>query len=261
MRDPHAELEDRRDMAARLEQERTDLQLEIEAFRRQYLARVGPAQAELEALELHIAEYRLRNELVRLRGAELDAHKLEVEVEWQLRGRRAQYEGYYDSVAQAARSAPPASGEPDPEADRSLKALYRDLAKRAHPDLVQRDADRAARDALMAEINAAYAQQDAEALQAIAARLRPLAEAIPPDPGAEMARLDTLIAGLRADIAELNRSDWLAMKLDAALARARGLDWFAHARREIEARIGSRRQELDDLIAEFRDLVSQARLA
>ena len=88
---PQAELEARRDRVARLEQERADLQIEIDAFQRAYLARLAAAQSDLEALELSLAEYRLRNELLRLRGSALDAHKLEAEVAWQLRGRRQQF--------------------------------------------------------------------------------------------------------------------------------------------------------------------------
>jgi len=257
-----AELNARRDQAARLEQERADLEIEINAFRQTYLARVGPAQAELDALELHIAEYRVRNDLVRLRGRGLTPAQLEADVDWELRGRRAQFEGYQESVRQAA-PAPDADLEPTVRSD--LRALYRDLAKRAHPDLALDEADRAERGSWMADINAAYARADVEALQALAQRAAA--------PGAvdatwdakrlrtEIERLDTVIAALRADIAELNRSDWLAMKLDAALARWRGIDWFEHARRATQRRAAERRVELDTLIAEFRDRVREAGLA
>jgi hypothetical protein len=249
---------------ARLEQERADLRIEIDAFRLDYLARVGPAQAGLEALELHIAEYRLRNELIRLRGDTLDAYKLEAEVNWELRGRREQFAGYQESIHQAesaGRAAPP---DLDPAAQRDLKTLYRDLAKRAHPDLTLDDADRAARGAWMADINAAYARADLTALKELLARLSGSGRDSTWDDAkrlrAEIERLDGLIVEMRAEIAEMNRSDWLAMKLDAALARSRGADWFAQTRRQIEARAAERKVELEALIAEFRELVRQAGL-
>ncbi len=259
-----AELDARREFVARLEQERADLQIEVDAFRQIYLTRLGSTQAELEALELHVAEYRLRNEMIRLRGSALDAAKLEAEVNWQLCGRREQFAGYTESVRQAAGASPAAQPSPDMEAQRDLKSLYRDLAKRAHPDLAFDEADRAARSARMAEINAAYTRLDRAVLKAIAAQLDGLEGDRPPGGAeqlsAEIERLDRVIAVMRAEIAELYQSDWMAMKLDAALARSRGIDWFDRARRQIEARAAHRRAELDGLIAEFMELVRQAGL-
>ena len=281
--DLQAELEARRDLVARLEQERTDLHIEIDAFQQMYTACLGPAPAELEALDLHIAEYRLRNELVRLRGSALDANKLDAEVEWQMRGRRERFAGYQESVRRAetaARMAHTASDVPVEHSDPStplptpfgrglrrtdLKSMYRDLAKRAHPDLAVDETDRAARSTLMAEINDAYARSDLPVLRAILAQVSgsSLPQAGAGDAKwlrAEIDRLAQVIASIRAEIAELNRSDWMAMKLDAALARSRGIDWFDRARREIEARAADRRAELDALIADFRELVRQAGL-
>jgi len=294
--DLQAELEARRDLVARLEQERTDLRIEIDAFQPMYTARLGPAQAELEALDLHITEYRLRNELVRLRGSALDANKLDAEVEWQMRGRRERFAGYQESVRRAetaARMAHTASDVPVGPSDPSptppsaapstslrarlracfgrglrrtdLKSMYRDLAKRAHPDLAVDETDRAARSTLMAEINDAYARSDLPMLRAILAQVSgsSLPQAGAGDAKwlrAEIDRLDQVIASIRAEIAELNRSDWMAMKLDAALARSRGIDWFDRARREIEERAADRRAELDALITDFRELVRQAGL-
>ncbi|MGH2592245.1 MAG: hypothetical protein ACRDGG_01890 [Anaerolineae bacterium] len=277
VKDLQAELEARRDLVARLEQERTDLHIEIDVFQQMVTARLGPAQAELEALDLHIAEYRLRNEWVRLRGGALDANKLDAEIEWQMRGRRERFAGYQESVRRAetaARMAHTASDVPvQPSAAPStslrarlrtdLKSMYRDLAKRVHPDLAVDEADRAARSALMAEINDAYARSDLSALGAILAQVSgsSLPQAGAGDAKwlrAEIDRLDQVIASMRAEIAELNRSDWMAMKLDAALARSRGIDWFDRARREIAERAADRRAELDALIADFRELVRQA---
>jgi hypothetical protein len=261
--DLQAELEARRDFVARLEQERADLQIELDEFRQMYTARVGSAQAELESLELHIAEYQLRNELVRLRGNLLDAARLEAEVDWQLRGRREQFTGYQESVRQAER-AECAARVLEPAMQLDLRALYRDLAKRTHPDLATDETDRTARGILMAEINAAYARFDLVALRAISARLD-ASERDGQSTGAvalraEIERLEGVISTLRGEIARLNQSDWMAMKIDAALARSRGFDWFDQARRHILARTAERRRELDRLVAAFRELVQQAGL-
>ena len=260
-----AQLEARREQLARLEQERADAQIEIDAFRFEYVARLGETQAELEALELHIAEYRLRNELLRLRRGAIDAAQLEYEVEWQLRGRREQFAGYQESVRRAGHAAAaqaPASTAVDAL---ELKSLYRELAKRIHPDLAAADEERQARGQWMAQANAAYARLDAAALQSMLAQAGGLkwtpSRLDPAGLRDEVARLDRIIAEVRGEISALNRSDWMSMKLDAALARSRGLDWFGQARRQIEAQAARRRIDLDGLIAEFRDLAHRFGLA
>jgi DnaJ-class molecular chaperone len=48
-----------------------------------------------------------------------------------------------------------------------LKRLYREIAKRIHPDLATDDAERAKRNQLMAEVNRAYADGDEARLRAI----------------------------------------------------------------------------------------------
>ena len=259
-----AMLDARRDQLARLEQERADLQIEIDTFQAEYTARVGQAQAELDALELHIAEYRLRSELLRLRRGAIDAARLEYEVDRQLRGRREQFAGFQESVRRA---------EQDAETHRvdlahidaaEIKSMYRELAKRIHPDLATDDADREARGQSMAQANAAYAQLDAKALKSMLAETEASSPAAPHRPDrlrAEIERIGRIISERRGEIAELNRSAWMVMKLDAVLARPRGVDWFGNAKRQIEARAAKRRVELDGLIAEFRDLVRQFGLA
>lgn len=58
---------------------------------------------------------------------------------------------------------------PLPETDdkKTLKDLYRQLARRYHPDLATDPNERQRRNRLMAEINAAYSQRDLGALQAL----------------------------------------------------------------------------------------------
>jgi len=119
----------------------------------------------------------------------------------------------------------------------------------------------------MAEINAAY-RQSAErvvALTAIFARSSASGRETPDDDmgrlRAEVMRLDGVISKIRSEIADVSRSEWMAMKLDAALTRARGIDWFELARRQTEMRAAERRAELHDLIAEFMELVRRSGLA
>lgn len=93
------------------------------------------------------------------------------------------------------------------------RRLYRDLAKRHHPDLAQADDERQRRAALMLRVNAAFRERDLDALRALHR-----AE-VPVDAGTrslqdrldwarrEVARLDALLAAVTAEHAALLASD------------------------------------------------------
>jgi hypothetical protein len=143
-----------------------------------------------------------------------------------------------------------------------LKSLYRELAKRFHPDLAVGGVEREAHGTRMAEINDAYARADLEALRRAASQsgVRPtwlptLAELL-----AERDRLDALIVRLRQDIASLNRDPLMLLKVDAALARHSGHDLLAETATKLHVQLVERRGVLNRLIAEFRELVEQVGL-
>jgi hypothetical protein len=258
-----AEIEQKRETIARLEQERTDLELELAAFEAMYNAEVKRLQDELDAVNSSIEEYEARNRLIRLHGNRLSPVQLEAEVERRLGRSAAQSfaqanssayaRGKWENVSQA---------EPDAVTQSELKSLYRELAKRFHPDLAAEGPEREAHTARMAEINEAYARGDAAALRRAAAEAgtqsklpRTLAELL-----AERDRLDALIVKLRQDIAELNRDPLMLLKLDAALARHAGRDLLAEMAIEVHIKLVERRGALSRLIAEFRELVEQVGL-
>src|SRR5512139_1033562 len=147
-----------REQLARLEQEHADLRVELHDFELLYNARVGPIEAQLAEAQLHIDEYKLRIELVQWRGAALSPIQLEAEVEHRLREQRERAEAIHANADLARTFAPPPPI--DPAADLDLKQAYRELAKRAHPDLAMDEADRVIRSQHMVEVNALYAKQD-----------------------------------------------------------------------------------------------------
>jgi len=258
------EIEQKREFVARMEQERTDIELEIAAFEVTYNAEVKPLQDELDAITLHIQEYELRNELLCFRGSRLSAVQLEAEVELRLHGQRTQ--------ATFSDTSPPHARQRwegtlrtaglDIVTKAELKSLYRELAKRFHPDLAANDLERESHGARMAEINDAYARGDLEALRR-AAEESDVRAPLPPTLAellAERDRLDALIIRLRQDIAELNRDPLMLLKIDTTLARHGGRDLLAEMATDIHIKIVERRGVLDKLIAEFRALVEQAGL-
>ena len=127
------------------------LVVELEAFRRVYLRRLGPLFATLDALRARLA--------ARLAArAPFDA------------GLRQQADEAEHQAQQSAREASsaeaPAPGEsPRFEVDDRCKELRRKAAKVLHPDRAETDADRELRNRLMAEVNRAMRDNDAERIQ------------------------------------------------------------------------------------------------
>jgi len=255
-----------REHLARLEQEHADLRLELNEFELLYNARVGPIEAQLAEVQLHIGEYKLRIELVQWRGKALSPIQLEAEVEHRLRDQRERAEAIHANADIARAFVPPPPI--DAASNLDLKQVYRELAKRTHPDLATDADDRAIRSQRMVEINALYAQHDLEGLRKLL-RLMETARQEPYEtPEQRLSRLKNERIGLelairhtKAEIAEINRNPLMALKLDAAIARARGRDVLAEVAQQTQATLSEVESELQQLIAKFRDVVEAAGLA
>jgi hypothetical protein len=124
----------------------TDLQL----FHRRYLRVVGVKYAELDRLEAEIAELRARLAPSEIRAQEASAARAKAQAS----------NSVLDEIAGTEDQARPS---PPPE----LKRLYREVAKRVHPDLATTPEERALREKLMTAANEAYAKGDAARLESI----------------------------------------------------------------------------------------------
>jgi len=254
-----SEVQALRDQLAQLEQEYADLVVELSEFETVYQARVGPWQAKLEEVQLHIAEYKLRIELLQWRGASLAPSQLEAEVEYRLRDQRRYAHTIYEQAEAAQRATPHAPI--DPAAQLDLKQIYRELAKRTHPDLATDDLDRAAREQQMKAINALYAQRDVDALRDLFRKLNIVEERRRESPEERGLRLsqehDRLVAAIKrvkADIAELNHSGMMSLKLDYALGRSRRRDVLSEVAAKVQAQLSEAELQLNQLIARFLEL-------
>jgi hypothetical protein len=254
------------DQLARLEQEHADLVVELSEFETLYTARVGPLQAKLEAAQLHSAEYRLRIELLQWRGSSLAPSQLEAEVEYRLRDQRQHAHTAYEQAeaAQHANAAAPI----DSAAHLDLKQIYRELAKRTHPDLAADDLDRAAREQQMKTINGLYANRNLEALRGVLRQLGAEDDRRrePPQECAarltqEHDRLTAAIKHVKSEIAELNHSAMMSLKLDYALERSRRRDALGEVAAKVQTQLSEAEQELSQLIARFREMVEETGLA
>ncbi len=140
------------------------------------------------------------------------------------------------------------------------RRLYRDLAKRHHPDLAQADDERQRRAALMLRVNAAFRERDLDALRALHR-----AE-VPVDVGArslqdrldwarrEVARLDELLAAVTAEHAALLASDAHALWRRHEI----GEDVVESLELQLAAQLTAHRARLAELVRACRRLGDRA---
>jgi 2,3-bisphosphoglycerate-dependent phosphoglycerate mutase len=235
--------------AMALESEVADLHRDMTAFAERYDQIIGPIQGMIEAVKASIAE------LERQRFEEQfdDARPLE---SWTTPDA---YEPVEEQFKRAWNAEPPPTSsafdsdllpvtdgdEPDPQ----LKQLYRQLARRYHPDLAADAAERERRTRLMTVINQAYEAHDLDTLQM-------LLDSAGDDPDAPFAilRLQELhqltdilaarISGLKAERTRLITHDLMILRVDEKLARFQGRDLLREVADKLE-------REYDGLMARW----------
>ncbi|MBJ7901980.1 hypothetical protein ABZW47_20960 [Streptomyces sp. NPDC004549] len=171
--------------------------VEVENFARLHEQRLGPLYARIEELDARIAEARAAQtqDPEDIRRAEEARAALQ-----QIPGVEELMHGWMDGhglfpeaaamlTDQAVR--PPERVRPSEEA----RKLYRELARKAHPDLAQEENERKRREEFITRVNAAYARGDEKLLQELAAEWAagPVPPERQPSPADELyARLEWL---------------------------------------------------------------------
>ena len=214
-----------------------NLRAELGAFERQYLHHVGSRYAELDELKAAVAE-RLAHEQPANARAQQAAREA--------RTRAAETQ----STAGEKSEATPRAFESSPE----MKRLYREVAKRVHPDLTSDRADRAKRQQLMAEANEAYERGDETKLRKIFTEYEWSAEAVQGEgPGAELIRVIRRIsqargrlAEIEAELQELLRSDLYQLKVRLDEAQSHGRDVLKEMVQKVEDQIAQAKRRLEN---------------
>lgn len=212
-----------------------NLRAELGAFERQYLHFVGLRYAELDELKAQIAE----------RSA--TEHPEDARAQEAAREARQRASETKSTAGEKARTEPCAF-----EAPPEMKRLFREVAKRIHPDLTSDRADRLKRQELMAEANEAYEQGDPSKLTKILAEYESSPEAVQGDgAGAELVRVIRRIsqargrlAEIEAEMQELLRSDLHQLKSRTDEARRHGRDVLAEMTAKVEEQIETARRRL-----------------
>ena len=223
---------------------------EVNAFEFEFEARVGYLLDQLDALEKEIQRYHERIEMTRNRRI-FGAPYLSVET---------QYRRAWQAPPSSAPTPPPAPLRPADEA--LIKKLYRQLARRFHPDLALNEADQARRTRIMAAVNDAYAARSLAELMALAqesdstvlnfagqteAQLVQILEA-------ELARCQERLRQIEQEQRRLSRRSSVELSLEVKLTRRRGRDLLAEMAAEVERKIARQTVERDMLKAQFDQL-------
>jgi DnaJ-class molecular chaperone len=141
-----------------------------------------------------------------------------------------------------------------------LKSLFRDVAKRIHPDFAKDDADRQRRTQLMAQANEAYGRGDAEALQRILDDYDESSESVPGEGiGAELIRIirqihqaKKNIAAIEQELASLSASEIARLRQDVETAHQQGRDLLAELAVTVGEQVVRARKEYEALAEEAR---------
>ena len=144
--------------------------VEVENFSRLHHQKLGPMYARLDELDAQIAEARAArtgDPEDRRKAEEARARVLPMP------GVEELFHGWMDGDGLFPEAAamltdqpvrPPQRVRPSDEA----RKLYRELARKAHPDLAQEDSERARREEFITRVNAAYARGDEPLLRELA---------------------------------------------------------------------------------------------
>jgi hypothetical protein len=217
------------------ELDRATIQAELHIFEQCYLRVVGARYAELDEIRAQIAEAQSR------------LHPNDEAVQEEAKQAREQANESAGSAAYAQATEPRPKFKPSDD----LKKLYRDLARRMHPDLATDQQERERRHQLMVEVNRAYETGDEERLQILLYDWNRSPESIKDEGvGAELIRLirqiaqaEERIVAIDAEIAELEASELAEMKARVEQAENEGRDLLAEIAEELDEEITNAKAE------------------
>ena len=213
----------------------TELRAEVASFENVYLKVVGTKYAELDEIEAQIAELHARRDL-----GNSDAQQVAREAR-----ARAQ-------ESQASTTSLAVSKQERFSASASLKSLYREVAKRIHPDLATDDEDRARRQKFMTEANDAYQAGNEARLRAVLEEYESSPESVHGQgTAADLVRVIRKIAQIKRRLAEIETETKLLMKSEIMELKSRvdadskrGLDLLEQMAAVVSRRIEEARSTL-----------------
>lgn len=244
VRDLRKAIAERQERIAELELEIFDTKANLSKFEIDLENRVRPLERQLQSLEEQLMEAR---------------HRAERRGQW---GDKADSEKTPDVVKQFKKAWTPREEPTQPVTEKTpdlvdpnqLKQLYRELAKRFHPDLTPDAREKQWRAEIMAKVNQAYSNKDLSTLQELSAQPDrvPMPEEKPPmelksELQLELKRLDSLIMKLEVELGRLSRSQLMQLQLETTLARKSGRDLLGELAEDLMRQIRAVENELYSL--------------
>jgi chromosome segregation ATPase len=241
------ELLRKREELAWLRANLADRELELADFRRQlavfegrYLRQVGGLYAELDEWKARLSE--LKASINPSPISNSSAHEAREQA-------RRTYEEAHGKASEAPEFMPTAE----------LKSLFRDVAKRVHPDLSKDAADQERRTRFMADANEAYQAGDAEALRRILDEYEDGAESVEGEGiGAELIRIirqislvTSRVAAIEQELANLRQSEIGLLMTQAADRAQAGGDLLAELSSSVQ-------EQIDQIRNDYASLAKQA---
>jgi len=148
-----------------------------------------------------------------------------------------------------------------PKMEEQIKNLFRELARRFHPDLTSDPDEKKWREEVMTRVNQAYANRDLKALRALAEQPdRPVdspnqtKEQEIAALKIELKRLDGVIADLKARINHLEESPAWQLKMEARLKRRSGSDLLTELENKFKEQIADLQEHLIVLGVDLEDI-------
>ncbi len=233
-----------------------NLGAELAAFRVRYLREVGVLYAELDDWSAQIAAWLSKNAVENNAGWDYETWEEKI---CELAGEDPRkYEmPPLDRRAHAGGAGISLHVEDDLSAEEfhapiSLKSLYREVAKRVHPDLAADDSDRRMRELLMKRANEAYQRGDHGALRQILKDYENSPESVQGnDLASKLARVSRQITQVNARLSQIDREIEKLTKSEIARLKARsdaafaiGEDLLAQMATALRVRIEAARRDL-----------------
>ncbi|HET6548203.1 MAG TPA: hypothetical protein VFG79_07105, partial [Solirubrobacter sp.] len=128
-----------------------------------------------------------------------------------------------------------------------LKTLFRDAAKRMHPDLMDDEAGRGPAEAFMKRLNPAYQRGDAEAIGNLVRQWETSPYAAPGAAQGPAPALQAAVAHAEQRLAEARDSDLARLMEDSFSAAIDGRDLLAELREQAEVALARARARLAEL--------------
>jgi len=229
-----AELTELEERLGKKELELATFRAELNAFEAMYMRIVGVKYAELDEIEAKLAEAKLQ---------ENPTDKVAQEEATQARAQADESKETLGQVHEGFEKFIPTD---------TLKKLYREVAKRIHPDLAEDDSERLKREDLMARANRAYQEGDNEKLRAILAEWEDSPESVKgKGAGAELVRLIRKIAQvedrlrtIELEIVHIKKSDLYKLKNKVEKAEIQGRDLLSEMAEKVEKEISKAKKRL-----------------